>query len=195
MLGDEDYVVQNSTIQALKAMGLKYPKATVSHLHAALEDADPHVRVGSAAALVMISPKDFEARRVLVEAASSGLKSIYRLASLGLLSLGEEGVGMAVEILTDEEASTRWGAAFILGAMGEKAHLAVPALTRVAAEDDGSVRLVAIKSLGSIGAGAESAVPVLVDALNDIRSYIRIAARRALERIDPSALSELPHVD
>jgi HEAT repeat protein len=193
MLGDDDFQVRAETIRILAEIGSESPELAVLHLLPALKSASLDARAGSAAVLVMIERDNPEARRVLIEGISSGRKSVYYSVSVGFLSLGEEGVRIVADGLMD--AGSTCGAAAILGAMGEKAVQAVPALMKVVSEKTGQMSLCAIRSLRSIGPGARAAVPVLVEVLDDQRSYIRVAAESALRRIDPSALSGLPTSD
>lgn len=195
MLGDDNFYVLAETVRVMAEAGSDSPELSVPYLLPALESADPHVRFGSAAVLVMIDPDSSEARRVLIEGISSGLKTVYYLVSVGLLSLDEEGVKIAIDSLMDDDVNTRWGAAAILGFMGEKAVGAVPALMMIVSEESSLMSLAAIRSLRSIGPGARTAVPLLVDALDDHRSYIRDAAESAIRSIDPSVLSELSSFD
>ena len=192
LLDDDHTRVRAEAIQAMVGIGSQSPESAVPYLLPSLESADPNLRVGAAAVLVVIDPGSLEGRRVLVDSMSSGEKNSYYPAAVGLLGLGEEGVRIAAERLTADRL-TRCGAANTLAAMGEMAVPAVPDLIKVVAEDTGTVRRCAILALRSIGPGARAAVPVLIATYKENRAtYIHEAAASALKSIDPAVLPHLP---
>jgi HEAT repeat protein len=80
-----------------------------------------------------------------------------------------EAIPTLIDVLTDEarDSGLRRACAQALGAMGESARSAVPALVRAASGKDENVSLGACLALGSLGPTAASAVPELYRLLGD----------------------------
>ena len=92
--------------------------------------------------------------------------------------LGPEGktVEQWADQLTSTEFRQQWHAAYVLGTLGPKAAMAVPALHAVLVEvnsrneyNNEYVRSVAVWALGRIGSAAESEIPFLVETMRSTK--------------------------
>lgn len=92
----------------------------------------------------------------------------------------------------DKDADRRGSAARALGAIGERAHSAIPALITALGDQGFYVRCGAADALGAIGESAHSAVPALITALRDKDYSMRGSAASALGEIVSKAYAKLP---
>jgi HEAT repeat protein len=104
----------------------------------------------------------------------------------------EKSVSELVTALGAEKESVRREAIDALGAMGEKAADAVPALAALLKDKSAAVRGHAAESLGEIGAPAKSAAPGIVALFGDADKTVRREAADALARIRPGPKVVLP---
>jgi len=98
-----------------------------------------------------------------------------------LRSVGEDGVGLLVAGLADEDESVRQYAAAALMNMGPQAASAVPALAELVVTAPASVKVAAARALDRIG--AEPAWPTLEKLADDEDSERRMAVATAVARL------------
>jgi serine/threonine protein kinase len=123
------------------------------------------------------------ARRTPTPSSSEGRPSAASRTTDGTTSTaaGIAGLGASSDVERAEAARQ-------LGARGENAAAAVPALRRALEDDDGLVRSSAARALGQIGTAARPATPALERALADPDERVRAAAASALAAL--GSLSE-----
>lgn len=97
----------------------------------------------------------------------------------------QESVDELVVLLTDDDEDVRIFAALQLGALGDAARAAVPALAELLRSDNVIDRRLAALTLGKIGPAASASVSRLVEALEDADDRVREFAVDALLLIQP----------
>jgi HEAT repeat protein len=98
-----------------------------------------------------------------------------------------------IENLDNPDARIRQEAAFSLGATGEEAGEAVPALAAILLGDaDGTVRCEAALALSKMHPASRTALPALSQALHDGEPGVRMYAAMTLFRLGPEARSAVP---
>lgn len=95
-----------------------------------------------------------------------------------------QNVAAFIEKLQDPDHVVRIRAATVLGALGEKALAAVPALIELLQAERAHDRLTAALALGKIGPAAEESLPALCAAVDDEDEGVSDMAEWALKEID-----------
>jgi HEAT repeat protein len=185
--GTHTVYVRANAAEALGRIG-PTTEETVTALTGLLDDAQPSVRGSAARALGRIGAEamptilaltqllhdeadyhpEAESRFPHQNIAGFDRKTVRVCDSVAevLAQIGPETTLPALkELLDDEEAEARRGAAKALGLLGIKAQTAVPDLIAVLQDKSWQVRLSATEALGAIGPDAKAAVPDLVGLL------------------------------
>ena len=206
LLRDEDAEVRNRASVCLFNIGYKAKPAS-AELAKFINDENRHVRIYSAASLILFSPDNREAREILnreVSTIISGLRPTMAGYAMDgsreiLLRLGTPAVRPLVDELERKvddplEMGLQYSVAQTLGLFGKNAEPAIPALVAILRNSDHPFRDTAADSLGMIGPTARVAIPELTSLLKNPSSKVRRAAAKSLWKLDPGneeALSTL----
>jgi HEAT repeat protein len=157
-------------------------------------DANPYVRMWAVCALANRSPGHEQLLEELLLLALSQDDQELKFFSADAFAksgaseqLSSGSVTKIAGFLSDRSLDTRQSAADMLGAVGNRAEPAIPALVNVVKATDGALPYAA-EALGKIGPAARSAAPELRAALEKtelpgVEDAIRIALRR-IEGVD-----------
>jgi HEAT repeat protein len=149
------------------------------------------IRLGTAAALVRIDPRNDFARKVLKECRTDPNDSVRLAASAALIRVDPQDKD-SLRYLTDL-VKKGWGGPAIhaLGDAGPNAKEAFPLLREVALKDKNDmIRKDAVTALAKIDPPA--AVQVLIKALKDPHSWVRFAALDELGKMGAAAKEAIP---
>lgn len=194
-LAGDDRVLR---VAAAAAAGRLGDTALIAPLQALLAGEDAELRRAAGASLRLLTREGQDSLRVVLDALADPARIDWALGELQRIRrLPEEAVpalaslidraGEAEEAEMDLRAGT---AAQMLGALGRRAEVAVPALTRGAAGPGSWRAMRCIEALGEIGPAAAQAVPTLIVAVRGPHAY---AAAQALGRIGrPGASAATP---
>ncbi len=130
---------------------------------------------------------------------SNHLKTVAATLAIVVLNCAvnvaaEPTMAQLVAGLKSPKETTRAAAADHLGALGDKAASAVPALTETLADPSASVKAHAAWALGKIGKPAESAVPALGNLVTDPDAVVRRQAVHAVLSIGADPKVTMPMV-
>ncbi len=113
----------------------------------------------------------------------NALNELGKLAGLQR-NLADEAMPEIYKALEDKDAGVRAAAAKCLGACGQPADKAVPALLKLLKEDkDDSVKIAAALGLGSMGKSAKAALPTLRELAADKTSKLGKTAKAVVKAI------------
>lgn len=124
---------------------------------------------------------------MLLKALSDPDPEVRWLAEFGLGRVDAKGVKALIDTLRHEDPALRFAAAFILGPMGRKAKVAVPALLKAAEDPQKGVRLWALKALGEIDPRNSDVIAMVVKALRDPDPDVRRVALTIVIQLGPAA--------
>ncbi len=110
------------------------------------------------------------------------------LAAAELVGAGPAAMPRQITLLGHADSAVRYWAVVGLRALGDKARLAVPALTKALADDSPVVRVEVAWALVDLGPGEQAdALNVLRKALADRDGRVALRAARALQMLGPKA--------
>jgi HEAT repeat protein len=182
-LNDVDVDVRGDAGDALVRRG----EAAVPALVRLLEDSDPTVRTNAAATLGRIGLPARAAlpalkRLMREETVTTAREQMAR--TLGQVASDQpETIDELIGYLETGDESTRVLAAEALGAAGQPAARAVPALMRALVDPSAQLRAEAAEALGSMGPAVRPAIPALLAALNDPDHEVQHSVAEALSRL------------
>ncbi len=184
-LNDKDSRVRRNVSSALVRIGTP----TVPYLVKALAVSDPITRRNAAGILGRIGPKAKEAIPALTKALDDDDKSFCWTVKQALKNIKRVTVEDLIENLSDKNAFLRNDSAKSLGALGEDAQDAVPALIACLNDEKAPVRRNASFALAQIGVPA---IPALIEALNNENSTTRKNAAFSLGEMRQKAAPAVP---
>jgi HEAT repeat protein len=190
LLGDADIRVRRRAVMVIQEIGPQAAPA-VPALIEALRSSDRMLQDAAAGALFAIGPGAKDAVPALFEW-NAGLNT--NLALHILERIGEAAVPGAIEALRDPTLKVRSGAADLLGRIGARPDLVVPALLRTLGDPEPDVRRAATGSLHKFGEiSGEIRSTLTAIASGDPDPFVRIEAASALavSTKDPSEASRL----
>lgn len=129
----------------------------------------------------LIKALDDESYRVRTNA-------LYAVAELG--KQAEPAIDRIIELLDDRLLAAK--AAECLGAIGESARRAVPAIRPLLEREESEVRFAAAGALIDLGEDGKPFVAILLETLRDGEHYDRDDAARLLGRVGPDAAGAVP---
>ena len=154
---------------------------------------EPLARAAAMRALVDLHPNPEKILPALRPHLLSADKEVAAEALRTLTGLGQAPVPVLIDAMKVPE--NRPVIAAVLGAMGEGAKEAVPALIEIVKTDKNSEsRKEALMALGAIGPAAKEAVPAAIAALDDRNEKVNYAACFALGKIGPAAVTAEPEL-
>jgi HEAT repeat protein len=179
-LADKDVRLRRTGAFALGLIGPKAKSAT-AELSAALADREPDVRALAARALGRVGSAAQSALPKLEAALKDKEVPVRVNAALALWQAGGRTDGLPVlkEALADKRPHIREQACAALGALGEKAAPAAPALFLVLADKDARVRSACAEALGKLPPG-KAVRDKLTAALADKDDLVRLSVAGAL---------------
>jgi HEAT repeat protein len=203
--GDPEQAPQLWAIKALALFGPLAADATPALLDVVADRTQPHVaRLSALEALGRIGAAHDDALPAIIgmleqpapagsDAEAARLHLERRVAAADVLQLLRRSAAPAVPALiraaNDESVLLRRSAVVTLGAVGQAAGVAVPALADLVLFDESAeVRDLAATALGQVGA---EAAPALRALLSDVDVEVRRRAARALGEMGPTAASAL----
>ncbi len=106
--------------------------------------------------------------------------------------MGQSSVPKLLPLLQDKEIRVRSHAAYMLGELGEPAHVAVPNMIPLLKDPDDRVRWSTAVALGKMGDAAQPAVTALMKDRQDPDEDVQRSAGYALSLMGPTAKSAIP---
>jgi HEAT repeat protein len=196
LVSNRDSSLRRSAAEAL-AWCNKTDLDVVPALTAALRDDDEEIRKLAEAAMANMKLTPAKAIQLCGQQLKDGVH-----AETALRRTGQPAVQALIEALRAKEPLAREKAARTLGAIGELAIEAGPALEAVLNDKQLEVRLAAGKALWNVSKNADAVVPVLAELLGskgppaadtpDLRRNFFQSVVEALCRIGPSAKAAIP---
>jgi HEAT repeat protein len=104
---------------------------------------------------------------------------------------GEAAAAPLTDLLKDPSAQVRAHAAAALGAIGNPAKSAVPALVELLKDDDPVVRRQAVQAIAAIRPGPQVTVPLCIKLLEDADPGVRLRILSAISEAGPAAVPGL----
>lgn len=175
------------------AIEINRAELVVSALRAALADATVGVRVAAARALGLVGKVAAPAAPDLIARLRADEEPVQCAAAEALGRIGDEsGVQPLAEALAHPTATVRAAAARALGAYGENARPAVPALVPLLRDSDEDVRHAAGDALGRTGELPHEATAALVEGLANPDTHVQVQTAEALAKIGETAAEAAP---
>jgi HEAT repeat protein len=169
--------------------------AVVPTLCQTLEDKADYVRKEAAKVLRKFGPRAKQAVPALIRALKD--REVRPWAAGALVAINpDDNVGLSTlikDLADPRDVAGRREAGRVLGSLGSKAGVAVPALRGALKDADSWVRQFAAKALREIGPEATSAVPALAAALTDPDYMVRFQAAVAIVSLDPNNEAPVPY--
>lgn len=169
----------------------------VEQLFVYLDDENPKIRAGVAAALGSYPEKAEIVVPKLIPALQDENSRVRANAAYSLARLGQKAklaVPELIKALEDSSPEVRANTADALGRMRSQASSAIPSLIKALKDRDEQVRSYTAYSLGSISKKSESVIPHLTEALKDDYFKVRSRAASSLGRIGSAAKSSIPEL-